>query len=333
MSTALAITEDLDRNISTIAELLGGNDGKVSKFRAAVMQAYVDNGLSKYSPESVIAAALQSARYGLVPAQGHAWLIPRYNHRKKCTECCFQLGFRGIAVLLARVGIRVEAHTIHANDAFEQYDNGEGLRVRHVPTLGHRGNYIGAFARFHYQKGGLYTHVVGIEQIMRSQSASPAFKIEGGQLVQAQTHSPWYTDPSEMVRRIPLILGSKYIAIEDDLVAEAMVAAEYADFEDVTESEPKAPRKTATTPPPPLAPGERAELPAPKVDTFADSRKAFMTEVARRKEAQEVVIPDATLKALGKDCRAAKTEEELKAAYERHVGFKFNEEEGGDASE
>lgn len=326
MSTALApavqqarITDLMASNEGHLLDLMSGNKGHLAKFKATVLTALADGKLSECSIESIYNSALKSASYGLVPANGHGWLIPRWNNKTKTKECIFQLGYKGVATLIGRVGIICETHVVFHNDLrFEMDDDGTGLIIRHVPFEGNRdinsyANVRCAFARFFVQGHPRpITHLSPIGEIERSMESSEAWERVTGGFKQAVTKygnavsGPWHTDFAEMARRTPLLRGSKYLPIEDPAVAEALADAEYTMFEELTPTEEAPP-----------TPGTRFQAPAiapPQPNPFEELRKGFYARIKRAKQAGKVALSDddtPRLVALLEPCETVEQMEEV----------------------
>lgn len=88
--------------------------------------------LGECTPDSIRACLIQCAAVGLEPSDvdgmGNVYLIPRGD------QCTFELGYRGMLVLLRRSGLydSIVARAVHEGDQFE-YTLGTNESITHVP--------------------------------------------------------------------------------------------------------------------------------------------------------------------------------------------------------
>ena len=69
------------------------------RFTRIVLSALSTNPkLAQTTPQSFLAAMMTAAQLGLEPNTplGQAYLIPYYNSKTRCSECQFQLGYKGL---------------------------------------------------------------------------------------------------------------------------------------------------------------------------------------------------------------------------------------------
>lgn len=149
--------------------------------------------LAECTPMSFIAALMNAAQLGLEPNTplGQAYLIPYRNNKKNCTECQFQLGYKGMIELAYRNERMqsIEAHTIYENDEFH-YELGLTPMLKHVPAWIDRGEIIGFYAVFHLENGGYQFEVMSKADVDAFASKySKAFSSD---------YSPWRSNYPEM---------------------------------------------------------------------------------------------------------------------------------------
>lgn len=319
MSNAIvaAIQEALPAHEASIRAMLGGSNAKYEKFVTSVLKVAVDPALSSCTPGSILNASLKCAEWGLLPINGHVWILPRFNSRANKLEAVAQLGVKGISVLLGRVNIMVESVLVKEKDTFELINDGNGLRVRHTIYPGRRGAAIGAYATFRHNGNLVSTHYSNIDEIEAAMLESKSYVLDAkGALVPAPKKSgPWLTHPEEMMRRVPILRGWKYLPIEDDGVASAMLHTEYAEHADLHET------RTTASPAPQIAAPAIPSIPAgeppaaipPPSDPLKDARKKAMNAVAKFVKA----LDKSVVGMVGDAFRGAESLEEIVWAQER----------------
>lgn len=167
--------------------------------------------LCECTPDSFLGAMMSAAQLGLEPNTplGQAYLIPFNNNRKRCVECQFQLGYKGLIDLAYRSGevSVIQAHTVYENDTFE-YELGLDPRLRHIPAMSNRGKPIAYYAMFKTKDGGNGFCVMSIEDI--EQHARRYSKSYGS--------GPWQTDFDAMAKKTVLKQCLKYAPLKSEFV-------------------------------------------------------------------------------------------------------------------
>lgn len=130
-------------------------------------------------PLSFLGAIIQCAQLGLEPgnALGHAYLVPFWNSKKKRKEVQLIPGYRGFIDLARRSGeiLTISARTVHENDSFD-YSYGLDETLNHRPSLGERGDVIGAYAVAKLKDGGHQFEFMSREQIDKIKSDTTVWK-------------------------------------------------------------------------------------------------------------------------------------------------------------
>ncbi len=89
------------------------------------------------TPESFFGCVLQAAQLGLEPNTPlqHCFLIPRWNTKKRATECTFLMGYPGMIELSMRSGRMhgISAQGVREGDIFD-YEYGLTPHLRHKPS-------------------------------------------------------------------------------------------------------------------------------------------------------------------------------------------------------
>lgn len=182
------------------------------RFSRMVLSAISTNPkLGECTPDSFLGAMMTAAQLGVEPNTplGQAYLIPFYNGRKKCMECQFQLGYKGLIDLAYRSGdvAIIQAHAVHENDTFE-YELGLEPKLKHIPARSGRGNPIFYYAVFKTKDGGSGFQVMSVEDV--EAHAKKYSKSYGS--------GPWQTDFDAMAKKTVLKQCLKYAPLKSDFV-------------------------------------------------------------------------------------------------------------------
>lgn len=119
---------------------------------------------------SLMGAVMQAVQLGLEPGLlGHCYILPYKS------EATFIIGYKGMIDLARRSGHiqSIYAHAVYENDEFE-YELGLHPQLKHKPSFGDRGEFIGAYAVAHFKDGG------------HQMEFMPKSEIENGEGVQLQ---------------------------------------------------------------------------------------------------------------------------------------------------
>jgi recombination protein RecT len=139
------------------------------------------------TPQSLIAAVMQSAQLGLEPdgVLGQAYLVP-YK-----TTCQLIPGYKGLLKLARNSGdlSTIQAHAVHENDHFE-FAYGLEPTLKHTPTLDDPGRVIAFYAVARLKDGGYQFEVMGKKQVDEIRARS-----------RAANDGPWVTDYEEMGKK------------------------------------------------------------------------------------------------------------------------------------
>ena len=154
---------------------------------------------------------MTAAQLGMEPNTplGQAYLLPYYNSKKRCLECQFQLGYKGLIDLAYRSGevSTIQAHVVYENDKFS-YAYGLEPQLEHVPAMGDRGSPTHVYAVFRTKDGGYSFGVMSIDDVRRhAQRYSKSFE-----------NGPWQTNFEEMAKKTVLKRVLKYAPLKSDFV-------------------------------------------------------------------------------------------------------------------
>lgn len=171
--------------------------------------------LAECTPQSFVGALLTAAQLGLEPNTplGQAYLIPYYNGRSCCTECQFQIGYKGMIDLCNRSGeVRnIEAHIVYENDEFE-FEYGLENKLKHKPCMHDKGNAVWVYALYRLNNGGYGFEVMSVEDAME----------HGRKYSKSFSNSPWQSNPEEMMKKTVLKKVLKYAPVRSDFVKGAV---------------------------------------------------------------------------------------------------------------
>ena len=182
------------------------------RFTRIVLSALSTNPkLQETTPESFLGAMMTAAQLGMEPNTplGQAYLLPYYNSRKRCLECQFQLGYKGLIDLAYRSGevSTIQAHVVYEHDKFS-YAYGLEPQLEHVPAMGDRGSPTHVYAVFRTKDGGYSFGVMSIDDVRRhAQRYSKSFE-----------NGPWQTNFEEMAKKTVLKRILKYAPLKSDFV-------------------------------------------------------------------------------------------------------------------
>lgn len=175
--------------------------------------------LAACTPASLIASILQCSQLGLEPGGvlGHAYLIPFNNKSKSNIECQFILGYRGMIDLARRSGhvLIISAREVYGNDKFS-YEFGFNEHCMHVPAIGDRGEFFGAYVVVHMKDGGRQFDFMTKHEIekIRNKSADYNNWVKYGK----SGKSPiWETNFDEMAKKTVVRRIFKYLPISIEI--------------------------------------------------------------------------------------------------------------------
>jgi len=129
--------------------------------------------LLECTPMSFYGAVLTSAQIGLVPdgVLGEAYLIPRWNGKKKVTEVNFQPGYQGLLALCRRSGqiASINAQIVYENEVKQgrfKYQEGDAPSLQHEPIIiGEKGDPVAAYATATLKSGEKQIAVMSRDEI------------------------------------------------------------------------------------------------------------------------------------------------------------------------
>lgn len=207
--TFLTVRGMLEQNAAAIADSIPQHVSQKRLARVALSELRTTPKLLDCSPASLVNAITKASQVGLEvgSALGHAYLVP-YK-----TECTLIVGYRGLIALARRSGeiLSIQAQVVRAGDAFE-FEYGLEEKLRHVPSLGERGEITHAYAVAKLKDGGVQFDVMTkaeVDQIRNRSRASGA--------------GPWVTDYPEMARKTVVRRLFKYLPVSIEM-ADALAA-------------------------------------------------------------------------------------------------------------
>ena len=182
------------------------------RFTRIVLSALSANPkLAQTTPQSFLAAMMTAAQLGVEPNTplGQAYLIPYWNKKSNCSECQFQLGYKGLIDLAYRSGdiSVIQAQVVYENDEFV-YSFGLEPVLKHTPAAMNRGDPTFVYAVFRTKDGGYGFDVMSILDIHAfAQTYSKAYG-----------SGPWQTNFEEMAKKTVLKRVLKYAPLKSDFL-------------------------------------------------------------------------------------------------------------------
>ena len=182
------------------------------RFTRIVLSALSTNPkLAATTPQSFLAAMMTAAQLGVEPNTplGQAYLIPYFNSKTRCSECQFQLGYKGLIDLAYRSGevSVIQAQVVYENDEFT-YSFGLDPQLKHIPAHSNRGEPTFVYAMFRTKDDGYGFEVMSMEDIRAfAQQYSKTFG-----------SGPWQTNFEEMAKKTVLKRVLKYAPLKSDFL-------------------------------------------------------------------------------------------------------------------
>lgn len=174
---------------------------------------------------SILGGLIQAAELGLEMSGplGHAYLVPRWNKHKKCTEATFQVGYRGFLDLVFRGGkvTSFPMRVVHAADIFE-VKYGSHQWIRHEPQIWRgeqtgdqgRGEVIGYYAVGNFAGGGsdfeFMSHPEMVEFRKKYASDNPIWD-------SAWNEMSMKTVARRLCKRLPMSVDAQMGAVIDEI--------------------------------------------------------------------------------------------------------------------
>ena len=182
------------------------------RFTRIVLSALSTNPkLAATTPQSFLAAMMTAAQLGVEPNTplGQAYLIPYYNNKTRCSECQFQLGYKGLIDLAYRSGevSVIQAQVVYTNDEFT-FSFGLDPQLKHVPAHENRGEPIYVYAMFRTKDNGYGFEVMSMEDI----------RTFAQQYSKTYGSGPWQTNFEEMAKKTVLKRVLKYAPLKSDFL-------------------------------------------------------------------------------------------------------------------
>lgn len=166
--------------------------------------------LMECSMASFYSAIMQCAQLGLKPnVNGEGYLLPYFNNKKKCYECQFIPGYKGLMLLARRSGeiASIDAQAVYEKDEFSLSYGFEPTLI-HKPYLkGARGKVTGYYAAVILKDGGKNAFYMTVED-------AAAY---GKRYSKTFEDGPWKTDFDAMAKKSCLRQVLKYAPMSTDL--------------------------------------------------------------------------------------------------------------------
>ena len=212
----------MDASRPTMQQYIKQMEGEIKKalpsvitperFTRIVLSALSTNPtLAETTPQSFLGAMMTAAQLGLEPNTplGQAYLIPFWNGKNRCSECQFQLGYKGLIDLAYRSGdvSVIQAQVVYEHDDFS-YSFGLNPELKHVPAKSDRGDPIAVYAMFRTKDDGYGFEVMSMDDI----------RTHAKKFSKAYGSGPWQTNFEEMAKKTVLKRVLKYAPLKSDFV-------------------------------------------------------------------------------------------------------------------
>lgn len=212
----------MDASRPTMQQYIKQMEGEIKKalpsvitperFTRIVLSALSTNPkLAETTPQSFLGAMMTAAQLGLEPNTplGQAYLIPFWNSKNRCSECQFQLGYKGLIDLAYRSGdvSVIQAQVVYEHDDFS-YSFGLNPELKHVPAKSDRGDPIAVYAMFRTKDDGYGFEVMSMDDI----------RTHAKKFSKAYGSGPWQTNFEEMAKKTVLKRVLKYAPLKSDFV-------------------------------------------------------------------------------------------------------------------
>ncbi|PEI49907.1 recombination protein RecT [Bacillus toyonensis] len=167
---------------------------------------------------SLMGAVMQAVQLGLEPGLlGHCYLLPfnknagTKQNPQWVKEVQFIIGYKGMIDLARRSGHiqSIYAHAVFEQDEFE-YELGLHPTLKHKPSFGDRGAFIGAYAVAHFKDGGYQMEFMPKSEIEKRRNRS-----------KTKSYSPWDSDYEEMAKKTVVRAMFKYLPISIEVQNQA----------------------------------------------------------------------------------------------------------------
>jgi recombination protein RecT len=171
--------------------------------------------LATADKNSFIKAVLNVAQVGLTlnPVMKEAYLVPRYNAKKKCVDAVLDPSYQGLCKLITNTGTvkSITAHVVYEGDEID-YDIAFAEKVRsHKPyyTVGKKkGDVLFVYTIAIMHDGTILSEAMGKDEIHDIRERSESYK----SFKDGKTKSCiWVSDEAEMMRKTVIKRHFKYL--------------------------------------------------------------------------------------------------------------------------
>lgn len=203
------ITDALSVQMPHIAKLLPA-DIALEQFRAATwMEMRQQRGLAECSPESVIAAVLKAATYGMLPGRDCHFLVFANSRKGGKKEATFVPNYAGLILALERTGKirKAFAEPVYERDVFELDYLSD--TYSHKPYVkGPGGELLCFYGCVQLKDGTRHVQHMTLAQVDAIRLRAPGHDT-----------GPWKTDYEEMAKKTALKRVVKYVRLSPAQVA------------------------------------------------------------------------------------------------------------------
>ena len=123
MNNQLTVRDEIKKQDSKLMLMVQNDEAKASAFKTSIYNLSLESGLKDCSPESIVSSAMRIVNMGLNPDKlyGHGFVVPRTIKQGSqfVKVASFQLGYKGVTLLLGRAGVEIRTHIVYSCDKFK----------------------------------------------------------------------------------------------------------------------------------------------------------------------------------------------------------------------
>lgn len=170
--------------------------------------------LQQADANSTLTAVMNVAQIGLSlnPAKKEAYLLPRWNNRKRCVETCLEPSYQGLVKLATNTGSvkTIYCHVVYEGDEFE-VSLGTSTEIKHKPKFSSK-NITHVYSVSVLHDGTKQIEVMTYSDISEIKERSESYKAyKAGKI----SSCVWTTDEGEMCRKTVIRRAVKYLPKTD----------------------------------------------------------------------------------------------------------------------
>jgi len=216
------LTTMIERSAKELSRALPSHLNAERLVRIALTSIRQNPELATCTKESFLGALFTAAQLGIEPVGGQAYILPFYNRKKvggewlSVREAQFVMGYKGLSAVFYRheKASVLNRGVVHENDNFS-YEYGTSAFLRHIPTLGKRGEILGYYVCAELTTGGKpFMYMSKDDCLDHGKKHSKTFDQKKGDFYDS---SPWKTSPESMCLKTCLIQLAKLLPLSIEM--------------------------------------------------------------------------------------------------------------------